>query len=134
MNKLIHSAAAAALVCFATASFAQAECQAGSAWGSKPGCDNTSAPPPAPIAGNSGWSPPGWVYDQNQIYYPGAVPQAFPQQVYPQQVYPLNQAGTQVWVDPATGAQYAVRPRASDRDGDGVRNSRDRYPDDPRYR
>ena len=34
------------------------------------------------------------------------------------------------------GQPYAsAYPRTSrDRDGDGVRNNRDRYPDDPRYR
>ena len=36
------------------------------------------------------------------------------------------------WGVPQYQAPYARSER--DRDGDGVRNSRDRYPDDPRYR
>jgi hypothetical protein len=45
--------------------------------------------------------------------------------------YPQVLANGQL-VQPYALGQY---PRTSrDRDGDGVRNSRDRYPDDPRYR
>ena len=41
----------------------------------------------------------------------------------------------QAWERRAWERQASAYPRTrSDRDGDGVRNSRDRYPDDPRYR
>lgn len=47
-----------------------------------------------------------------------------------------NWAGTPYY-DPFYGPQVIATPyppTRRDRDGDGVRNSRDRYPDDPRYR
>jgi hypothetical protein len=130
MKKLIVSLAALAAL-GTGAAFAQgsADCQAGSAWGNN--C--TLGNPATPIAGNSGWQPP-WGYDPaNQGYYdvPPVVAQSFPGLAYG---YPQYSDGTQVWTDPRTGRQYSIRPRANDRDGDGVRNNRDRYPDDPRYR
>jgi hypothetical protein len=129
MKKLIYSVAAAAALVAGGAWAQGADCQAGSAWGQKPGCGATDAAPP--IAGNSGWTPP--YYYPEQAVVPGVAYPPFAQ-AYPQQVYPYASNGTQVWVDPSTGAQYSIRPRANDRDGDGVRNNRDRYPDDPRYR
>ncbi|MBC5765318.1 hypothetical protein [Ramlibacter albus] len=127
MNKLIYSVAAVAAL-FAGGAWAQADCQAGSAWGTNPGCGPTNAVPP--IVGNSGWTPP--YYYPEQAVIPGI---AYPQlsQVLPQQVYPYANA-THIWVDPSTGQQYSIRPRRNDRDGDGVRDNRDRYPDDPRFR
>ena len=79
---------------------------------------------------NFGWRPcgvrgafagPGAIVGQNGhpgYAYPGAV---HPEGVHPGAVYP--------------GAAYPGRiARPGDRDGDGVRDRRDRYPDDPRYR
>jgi hypothetical protein len=112
MKKLIYAAAAIAALVAAGPSFAQsAECQAGSAWGAQPGCDSASMPPS--VYGNSGWPPAGAGYT-----YP-YLAQALPQFVTP---YAYSVPRSQ-----------RVYPSRRDRDGDGVRNSQDRYPDDPRY-
>jgi hypothetical protein len=68
--------------------------------------------------GNSGWTPDMAYGNNNYPYHSGQVPFVLSdgRWVLPQAVVP------------------AYRPSSRDRDGDGVRNSRDRYPDDPRYR
>jgi len=117
MKKLILSAMTVAALTVGGAAFAQdggAECQAGSAWGNNPGCGASSTPYQA--------SPnPGTYYGYPYYGQLGAlgVPQilADGRLIVPQQRF----------VTPYT-------PSRRDRDGDGIRNSRDRYPDDPRYR
>lgn len=66
--------------------------------------------------------------------------QSLRQQILTQQGYgyvnpgvPLAMDGRYAWVDPRSGRIYN-RGTRHDRDGDGIRNNRDRYPDDPRYR
>lgn len=121
MNKLMLSSLAALALCASGgAALADAECQAGSAWGYKEGCGGPSPgtpqayPPyyvPAP-GSNTGWPPAqagdpyGYAYGYgNRAYRPQAAP-----------AYP-----------------YAAPARANrrDRDRDGVSNRRDRFPDDP---
>ena len=140
MKKLVLSILAVGALS-SGAVWADAECQAGSAWGLKPGCGGSDAG----YAGNSGWAPPpnnsGWPPPGAVIPGVNAVPygyaqsaQAFPYGVpqYAQRA-PQGRRGQQIWTDPTTGAQYSVRPRPGDRDGDGVPNHLDRFPDDPRY-
>lgn len=116
MKKLMLSSLAALALCASSgAALADAECQAGSAWGYKEGCGGPSpgtpqAYPPyyVPQPGNSGWPPAQQAYPygyDNRAYGPQAAP-----------AYP-----------------YAPAARANrrDRDGDGVSNRRDRFPDDP---
>ena len=130
MKKAILSTVAAlALGAASTGAFADAECQAGSAWGGKPGCGNVVVVPQAQPQyggvdpGASGWSP-DMAYGQNNGYYYGGVPGVLGQVLSDGRVVPLPQY------------QYRApyTPTERDRDGDGVRNNRDRYPDDPRYR
>jgi hypothetical protein len=143
MKKLILAGVAAtAMIAGVAPAMADAECQAGSAWGAKPGCDGAAANvyvPPATVYGNSGWTP-------NNVYpyghYPlGAVPLALSQM----QSITLPD-GRLALLDPRTGQIVnrggwndrdgdGVRDsRDTDRDGDGVKNYRDRHPDDPRFR
>jgi hypothetical protein len=110
MKKSMYAlAAAAALV--ATGAFAQADSPQFT--GVQPGV--THPDQGGYIYGNSGWTP--------------------------EQISGNNAAGSVLWGDGRYIArefrqQYHSRfdrtPR--DRDGDGVRNRQDRYPDDPRYR
>ena len=115
MKKLVLSLAAVAALAGTPGAWADAECQAGSAWGAKPGCGAADEPTVPRL--NNGLpitlAQPGWY----------AVPYADGNNV----AYP---------VDPRTGIAYPQHRRynRNDRDGDGVRNSRDRYPDDARYR
>lgn len=112
MKKLIYVAAAAAAL-VAGGAFAQdAECQR---WAS---CDSARVVVPQ-VYGNSGWTP-------EQIYGGNVVP------------YALGSALGGVllndgrWI-PNNYAYASPYPRTRrDRDGDGVPNWRDRYPDDPR--
>lgn len=94
---------------------------AGGAVLAQPAEGNTTAPRTPPrmehpeqggyIYGNSGWTPEQvWGGHQNYPIYQGR-PQRPWAPVLPQ-----------------------VRPSRGDRDGDGVRDRNDRYPDDPRYR
>jgi hypothetical protein len=118
MKKLIL--AAVTVGAFASgAAFAQATT------GVQPGYTHPELGPQ--IYGNSGWTP-----DQAAPY--GSV-YSFPNV--------LNQAlilsdGRYVLPQYQQAPQYQIAspyPRTSrDRDGDGVRNSRDNYPNDPRYR
>ncbi len=111
MKKLILCAAAAASLGLAGGAFAQsAEC-ARSMDGSDP-CGSVTNPvyrsgPPYVLNPNAPHTYGGW---------PGAV---------------LG-AGPWGWQQPQVVPQY--NPTRRDRDGDGVRNNRDRHPDDPRYR
>jgi hypothetical protein len=118
MKKLIITSLAAAALCTAAgAAFADADCQAGSAWGYKEGCGGPSYGPAYGDA-NSGWPPA--VQPQPYAY-------SAPQPYYDSRVYPpVVSVGPQY--------PYATRrlhPSRRDRDGDGVPNWRDRYPDDP---
>lgn len=109
MRKLMLSALVVAGL-GAGAAFAQsgdAESQAGSAWRSNPGYGPVPGTPE--YYGNSGWPP---VQQQQPYVYGdrGYVPDAY------------------------RGARPAypyARPRRGDRDGDGIPNRRDRYPNDP---
>lgn len=111
MRKLMLSVLAVASLA-AGAAFAQsgdAESQAGSAWRSPPDSAWGPAPGTAEYWGNSGFPPreQPYVYDYRSGRY---VPHAY-----------------------RSGPAYPyLNPRRGDRDGDGVRNRDDRYPNDPR--
>jgi hypothetical protein len=66
-----------------------------------------------------------FYYDQwgRQVFVQGAQQQQ-------QQIVGYDQWGRPVY---GTSGQYAYGNRSWDRDGDGVSNSRDRWPDDRRY-
>ena len=117
MKKLILFLAGAAALAGGSA-FAQANSPQFT--GVQPGGSHPEYPQPY---GNSGWTPDMAYGGSNSPYYSGQVP------------YVLSDGR---WVVPQVGVPQVVVPtyrRSSrDRDGDGVRNSRDRYPDDPRYR
>ncbi len=128
MNKLFVSALATAALVAGGAAFAQsggdAEAQAGSAWRNQ----QPQTPPnpyaaqdaqrgygPAPgtaeYYGNSGWTPPsGYVYQGTDRW------------------------GRPLYSQTVPAAPYILhdRVRRNDRDGDGVRDRRDRHPDDYR--
>ena len=72
------------------------------------------------IYGNSGWTP-DQVYGGSQNY-PSYLGNQLPNII----------AGSGALVLPQAVPQY--QPSRGDRDGDGVRNRADRYPDNPRYR
>jgi hypothetical protein len=140
MKKLILAGTAAvAMLAGMPVAMADAECQAGSAWGAKPGCDSAGANPyvvPNTVYNNSG-GPTVYSYP----YALGAVPLALAQM----QNITLPD-GRLALLDPRTGQIVnngtwndrdgdGVRDsRDTDRDGDGVKNYRDRWPDDPRFR
>ena len=93
--------------------------------GEQPGISHPEAN--VPYYGNSGWTPEQ-AYGSNGNIYPYALGQALGTVVLPD--------GRRIAV-PQYGqySQYGQYPRTSrDRDGDGVANWNDRYPDDPRYR
>jgi hypothetical protein len=134
MKKLILSLAAVAALAGGAAFAQSADCQAGSGWGTPPGCGNPSDNTIV-YGNNSGWPPAnGNVYS-----YGYAIPGVLGALGLPQVI---NNGGTyttpdgrRVYVDPNTCIAYAQNARRSwDRDGDGIANNRDRYPDDPRYR
>jgi hypothetical protein len=109
MRKLMLSVFAVASFA-AGAAFAQsgdAESQAGSAWRSNP--IYGPAPGSPEHYGNSGWPPA-----EQQPYYDSRSRRYVPYGNRSAPAYPHFQ------------------PSRGDRDGDGVRNRRDRYPDDPR--
>ncbi len=97
----------------AGAVFAQdAESGAGGAWRTTP---NPNLVPGTPeYYGNSGWPPAPQPAQPNSYGY------------YDHRGYPVPYA----YGAPAPAHPY-LRPRRGDRDGDGVPNRRDRYPDDP---
>jgi hypothetical protein len=112
MKKLILCAAAAAALAGTGGAFAQsAECAR-----SMDGSD-----PCGPVTNPVYRSGPPYVLNPNQPYTYGG---------WPGQVLGAGPWG--LTVPQAVIPQYNVTRR--DRDGDGVRNNRDRYPDDPRYR
>jgi hypothetical protein len=116
MKKLMLSVLAVAALSTGAA-FAQggsADEQAGSAWRQRP--DYGPAPGTPEYYGNSGWPPAQQIYPYGYAY--GYGNRAYPPQAAP--AYP--------YVPP----RASRRDRERDRDGDGVRNARDRYPDDPR--
>lgn len=121
MKKLIHCAVAAAMLAAGGAAMAQsAECNAGSAWGVNPGCGSSNATHQAsPYGGWVDTTRGGVIPNQSYGYgygLYGALPQVIAQGLaLPQVVAPYERT-------------------RRDRDGDGIRNNRDRYPDDPRYR
>jgi hypothetical protein len=112
MRKLVLSMIAVASLA-ASAAFAQsgdAESQSGSAWRTPPDSAYGPVPGTPEYYGNSGWPPleqgPPYRYDNRGR----AVPYAYR----------------------GAPAYRHLQPTRRDRDGDGVRNSRDRYPDNPR--
>jgi hypothetical protein len=117
MKKLILALAAVAGLSAGTA-FAQANSPQFT--GVQPGTTHPQYPNPW---GNSGWTP-DMAYGSDHNVYPRSYP------------YHLSQAPWLLsdgrWINRQYVTPYARTTR--DRDGDGVRNSRDRYPDDPRYR
>lgn len=134
MKKLMLSLAAVAALASGGAWAQGADCQAGSAWGTPPGCGNPSDNTLI-YGNNSGWPPAnGNVYSYGYAL-PGVLGAlGLPQVINNGSVY-TTPDGRRVYVDPNTGIAYAQNSRRSwDRDGDGIANNRDRYPDDPRYR
>ena len=129
------------------AAFAQdggAECQAGSAYGNRCGVNPGDrgvwnqvpygyGTPQYPI-NNSG----GPVVGYGNNGYSGILGAVIGSvlggsQVYDHNNYPYGQG--QVYQQYPYGQVYPqYQPNRRDRDGDGVRNRDDRYPDDPRYR
>ena len=107
MKKRIHFALFAAALTAGSA-FAQINPNSERSNPAQPGIVH---PENAPAYGNSGWT-------IEQDLYNGGRPLVQPEQRY---------RSWERWA--------SAYPRTSrDRDGDGVRNNRDRYPDDPRYR
>lgn len=119
MNKLIPSVLAAAALAVGASAFAQtAECQRGIDIGLYPdSCGNQSSSPRDP------WGRSYGVYPNGVYGHPAAVLS----QIFGSNAYPYAYG-----VPPVVAPQYNVTRR--DRDGDGVRNRDDRYPNDPRYR
>jgi hypothetical protein len=114
MKKLMLSILAAAGMAAGGAAFAQqggAECQAGIAWGANPGCGDPTAPPPAPPNASVLSGPIADPYYDPRFGY------------YDPRVYEPSRHRR---------APLVVQPSRRDRDGDGVRNRDDRYPNDPR--
>jgi hypothetical protein len=121
-KKLIVSLLAAAALGGTGAAFADAECQAGSAYGAKPGCGGPTdayghVPDPRydsrhvdPRYNNSGGPNDRghypWIFSEGRVLVPHAAA------VIPQ----------------ILGPRHA--PTRRDRDGDGIANSRDRWPHD----
>jgi len=107
MRKLMLSMIAVASLAAGSVFAQDAGTLAGSAW-SAPNPQVYGPVPGSPdYYGNSGWppQPQPYVYD-NRAYVPYTYRNNVP-------AYPY------------------VRPRRGDRDGDGIPNRRDRYPDDP---
>jgi hypothetical protein len=110
MKKLILLAAAAAA--FAAAGGAMAQ---GVYW--TPECGTANSPQCDQVR-------PNWSGSSNYHYNPNFSMQ---QQLPPHVIVDGRYGVPHTFVSP-------YPPTRRDRDGDGVRNSRDRYPDDPRYR
>ena len=145
MNKLFVSVLATAALAAGGAAFAQsadAEAQAGSAWRNHPMQPQTPPNPyaaqdaargygPAPgtpeYYGNSGWTPPsGYVYQGTDRWGRPAYGQAVPAAPY------ILGDGDRARARDRDRARARDRAFRNDRDGDGVRNRRDRHPDDSR--
>lgn len=111
MKKLMLASAAAALLGAGGAAFGQsAECQRGMFAGYTPD-------PCAPVISSV---PQPHPYGWQGAHYP-----------YMEHVLPLVLADGRLL---PRGFVTPYAPTRRDRDGDGVRNRHDRYPDDPRYR
>ncbi|HSV34708.1 MAG TPA: hypothetical protein VLI46_04085 [Ramlibacter sp.] len=98
------------------------DCQAGSAYGTPPGCGG--GPSGAPAYGNSGFTPPPNPYEYGRRG-----------QYSPDPAYPYDRADRERRArEDAQRRDREARAYATrrDRDGDGVSNRRDRFPDDPR--
>ncbi len=109
MNKHIISSLIAVTLVASGAAFAQgAEGQAGSAYNNQ--VDYGPVPGTAAYYGNSGFTPPPTVYWDGRRYY--SQPRAAERLV------------------PAYPYRNEYRGTTRDRDGDGVVNRRDRWPDD----
>jgi hypothetical protein len=111
MKKLILGVAAAAAVLAGVPAFAQsADCQNGAAYGPVPGCDSSAVPPPM------------WFNNSGSPAYIPSNPYAYvaPRYAVPQYAVPY-----------AYNVPRVLHRSRRDRDGDGVSNSRDRYPDNP---
>jgi hypothetical protein len=121
MKKLILCAALAAAGGMASTAWADAECQAGNAYGTKPGCPGPDYGPSTPlgIMGNSGMLMPP---QRDEAYYPRAAPD------YP---YFRSDAEQRAWERQRWERAHRGNASRHDRDGDGVRNRDDRYPDNP---
>jgi hypothetical protein len=114
MKKLIIAATIAAGTLGTGAVFAQADHT-----GTQPGYVNPQYGPQ--VYGNSGWTPDR-AYGGNVYVVPNIIGQA--------QILSDGR-----FVVPGALYGYSQYERTNrDRDGDGIRNNRDRYPDDPRYR
>lgn len=93
----------------------------------------------AECAGRTRATGPAWCFGEQAI--PGS-PAYSPSTHYDPPGMPIYRPGVYPWGTVLQGVPYyggvpyaALYPRTSrDRDGDGIRNRRDRYPDDPRYR
>jgi hypothetical protein len=123
MKKLILCAAlAAAAGGLGTAAWADgADCQAGNAYGAKPGCSGPDYGPTTRegIMGNSGMIMPP---QRDEAYYGRSAPD------YP---YFRSEADRQAWERQRWERAHRRDVTRHDRDGDGVRNRDDRYPDNP---
>jgi hypothetical protein len=115
MHKLIKSTFALAALAAGSAFAQSAECQRGidiGIWNDN--CGHQSSSPRDPWGRNYGGYP-------NNGHPAGVLSQIFGSNAYPY-----------TYGVPQVAPQYNVTRR--DRDGDGVRNRHDRYPNDPRYR
>jgi hypothetical protein len=122
MKKLILPCLALAALAFTAPSFADAECQAGSAYGPKPGC-------PGPDYGGSGSGGPVGIYHGGVPVMPGNAYPAYP---VGRAHYPIVLSDGRTVIVPQQYSQYPqYRTSRRDRDGDGVTNRMDRFPDDP---
>ena len=109
MKKLIVSVLAVASLAAGGVAIAQgAEGQAGSAWNNN-GVDYGPRPGTPEYYGNSGFPPADQIVVPNSRRYYGPNGQAYRN----------------------SRSYYSSRATPRDRDGDGVPNRRDRYPDDP---
>jgi hypothetical protein len=152
MNKLIVSVIASTALVAGASAFAQAgdaESQAGSAWRNNSQNSGYSVPNSHPeqgprnaqeYYGNSGWTPPVYSYGGvdawgRPIY--NTLPNATA--VYPPAAYAPNYGNRYERGDRHARDERGERQRLNernarqrDRDGDGVPNNRDRYPEDSR--
>jgi len=92
----------------------------------------------AECAGRTPATGPAWCFGEQALPNAQVYRQGVP---YYSQGLPLYHPGVNPWGAVLQGSPYYGVPYASayprtsrDRDGDGVRNRSDRYPDDPRYR
>jgi hypothetical protein len=139
MKNLILSAILAAGAVTAIPALADPECQAGSAWGVKPGCGGPTQqgipmPTPEPnIHNNSGWTPPGGhqPYANSPRPYSRVVPPVVEQRRYVERYDRRDDRRYQGDRRYERDDRQVLSPRRGDRDGDGFGNQQDRYPRDP---